>query len=103
MGLVYGFGLRVGWLGFSTTVADRAVAARRCLSLGAARSGKRRARARHGGGRREGRAGSGPRGEVRAGRAGRGRRGLLTERGRAGTASTDRRGGEAAEGPQCRH
>lgn len=79
------FGFAFGWLGFFTILFGCAVAARRRLSLGAARSGKRRAGPGDGGGRRGGREGSGRR-EVRAGRAGRAPRdaGLPAQMGGAG-------------------
>lgn len=81
--LVMGLVGAIGRLGFFLVLSGRALAARRCLSLGAARSEKGRSRSRHGGGRRGGRQGSGPPVEVRAGRAGCGRRGIVTEGGRA--------------------
>lgn len=99
----------VAWLVFFIVVSGRARAARRCLSLGAARSGKGRARPRHGGGRRGGREGSGPPLEVRAGRAGRGRGAAGSSPSAAGPtppwdaggSSTDRRRGAAAREPRA--
>lgn len=97
---MYGFGLGCLSVGFfSVILSGRARAARRRLSLGAARSGK--GWAGHGGGRRGGREGSGPPVEVRAGRGG----GTVSQGGRAGSAGgrgaagTERSGGAAARDP----